>query len=107
MNFTVKNVDIVSKGKYKLGAKRVRPKTGNKFQINDIRTLYKALLDDKGIDRHKISISVKTIDNRYLTIKSFKDNEIKDWDDVEYLKNKVKDDKKFLDFVYADFYVKT
>ena len=105
-NFEVKDVGEITKGKYRIGAKRLLPKEGKKVTINDIRTLTRALIDKKDIDRNRISILVKTIDNRYLTIKSFADNDIRDWDDIEYMKNKVKDDKKFYEYEYVDFYVK-
>ena len=105
-NFTMSEKKNISKGKYNLKGTRMAPKQDKKLGINDVRKLFNGLVNTKGINKNRISIFVKTIDGRYLNIKSYKDDNIKDWDDEEYLRNKVKDNIKFGNFEFVDFYVK-
>jgi hypothetical protein len=83
---------------------RLKAKNNNMINFNDIRQFYNGLIDS-GEEAHKISISGMNID-KYLTMKSFTDIDLKPFDEDEYYANRTGDTAKYESFFYVDLYLK-
>ena len=103
-NYEIKNFDNMKKGSILRKTVRIQPKGNAKLNYKDVKALYNRVSQKR--DPDDIHIVCKTIDGTHVTLKTFDEDDIKEWDDPEYFKNKVKDTSKFFDFHYVDFYIK-
>jgi len=83
---------------------RLKAKNNNMITFNEIRQFYNSLINS-GEEANKISISGMNID-KYLTMKSFTDNELKPFDDDDYYANRTADTQKYESFYFVDIYLK-
>ncbi len=97
------NIEIVEEGANKNMKRkniRVKLKTGD-IKYKQIREIYSIIIAS-GIDASKVSIAGMGPAN-YYTFKSWVENDLKDFDEEDYFKNRVKDASKFDGFKFCDF----
>ena len=92
-------------GKLQRKTIRLKAKNNNPITFNEVRTFYNRLIDS-GEDATKISMSGMNID-KYLTMKTFEENELKPFDEDDYYGNRTNNPAKYETFFYCDFYLKT
>jgi hypothetical protein len=83
---------------------RLKAKNNNMINYNDIRQFYNGLINS-GEEANKISISGMNID-KYLTMKSFTEPELKPFDNDDYYSNRTTDTAKYESFYYIDVHLR-
>ncbi len=91
-------------GKIQRKTIRLKAKNNNTITFNEVRNFYQGLIAS-GEDSNKISISGMNID-KYLTMKSFEEGDIKPMDDDDYYANRTNNPQKYETFYYVDFYLR-
>jgi hypothetical protein len=83
---------------------RIKAKNNNKITFHDIRRFYDKLIDD-GQDPNMLSVTAMFNDS-IKTIKTFNEDDLKNYDDDDYYKDRAADHTKFDSFFFVDFYFK-
>jgi hypothetical protein len=91
-------------GKIQRKTIRLKAKNNNTITFHEVRNFYQGLIAS-GEDSNKISISGMNID-KYLTMKSFEEGDIKPMDEDDYYANRTNNPQKYETFYYVDFYLK-
>ncbi len=97
-NKSTKNKLIVSK------TIRIKAKNKDLITYDEIRAFLNSLVK-KGMNASKISIGGMNAD-KFYTMKTFDEDELKPWDDDDYYKDRVKDTTKFDKFMFVDFNIR-
>ena len=82
---------------------RIRRQKG-KMTYADIKQIYEDMIDKKKLVAEKVAICGMT--EKYLTLKSFEEDDLKPWDDDEYYQDRAKDSKKFNEYDFIDLIIK-
>ena len=104
-NFTYETFEPKEKKNKKIVRKtlRIRRQQG-KMTYADINVIYEDMLNKKKIIAEKVAIAGMT--EKYLTLKSFEEDELKPYDDDEYYQDRAKDSKKFNEYDFIDLIIK-
>ena len=83
---------------------RLKAKNNNMITFNEIRQFYNGLINS-GEEANKISISGMNID-KYLTMKSFNEMDVKPFDEDDYYANRTNNPQKYESFYFVDIYMR-
>jgi len=104
IQFSIETINEVSNSRRKRTIKRIKPAGNNQLTIRQVRQIFETL--QKKYKPEQLSITTKFIDGNMKTIKTYEDEDVRDWDEENYYKNKVKDYSKFGHFEFVDIYIK-
>ncbi len=79
---------------------RLRRKKGE-ITFADVRHYYDRMITKMGIEPEDIIIGAMT--DKYLTMKSKYDDDLKEWDDEDYYKDRGSTTKKYNSYDFVDF----
>ena len=109
-NFEIQIIENKKTKNNKIVRKTIRFKAKNekKMTLKEVNEYYDYLVNEKQIDPHDISIL--GMSDMFRTLKSFDDNEVKNWDYIDYYQDKPEIDKKMqkllTEFFFVDFVLK-
>lgn len=104
-NFTFETFEPKETKNKKIVRKTIRIKRNEgKLTYADLKLLYEDILKKQKVVAEDVAICVMS--ERYLTIKSFEEDEMKEWDSNEYYQDKAKNTEKFNEYSYCDIIIR-
>lgn len=82
---------------------RIRRHKG-KMTYADIKVIYEEMSKKQKLVAEKVAICGMT--EKYYTIKSFEEDDLKPYDDDDYYKDRAKDSEKFNEYDFVDLIIK-
>ena len=70
----------------------------------DVKLFFEKIKKEHKIEEENIAVCGMT--EKYLTMKSFEEDELKEWDSEEYYQDRAKDTKKFNQYDFIDIIIK-
>ncbi len=104
-NFIIENKPVKKTKNEAIMSKtlRIKRKQNELSTYADIKTIYDSIIESKKFEAGHISIGVMT-DSGYLTIKSFGEEDLKQWDDEDYYRDKALSER-FNEYQFFDIYI--